>query len=148
MRVTVSTQLDAPPARVWEVIEPIETHPRWMADAVRITFTTDRRRGIGTEFECLTRIGPLRTVDRMVVTEWEPGRAMGIEHRGLFRGSGRFTLEPAGPGGGATRFTWTERIEFPWWLGGPLGAALARPVLRSVWRGNLGRLRALVASGP
>ena len=31
-------------------------------------------------------IGPFRTNDRMIVTEWEPGRVMGIEHRGLVHG--------------------------------------------------------------
>lgn len=147
MRVEVSTVLAAPPETVWSVIEPIETHTEWMADAVRITFTSERRRGVGTAFDCLTRVGPFRTVDRMVVTEWEPGRAMGIEHRGLFRGAGRFTLEPAGPGGRATRFTWTEHVVFPWWLGGPVGALVAKPVLRRIWRENLDRLAVLVASG-
>jgi uncharacterized protein YndB with AHSA1/START domain len=147
VKVEVSTVLAAPPETVWSVIEPIETHTEWMADAVRITFTTERRRGVGTAFDCLTRVGPFRTVDRMVVTEWEPGRAMGIEHRGLFRGAGRFTLDPVGHGGEATLFTWTEHVVFPWWLGGPAGALVATPVLRRIWRENLDRLAVLVASG-
>ena len=68
-------------------------------------------------FDCLTKIGPFRTIDRMVVTEWEPGRAMGIEHRGLFTGTR--PVHAATPvGAAATRFTWTEDIRFPWWLGG------------------------------
>jgi carbon monoxide dehydrogenase subunit G len=142
--ITVATVIAASPARVWEVVEPIEEHVRWMADAVSITFTSERHRGIGTTFDCLTKIGPFRTVDRMVVTEWEPGRAMGIEHRGLFTGRGRFTLHEEGPG--RTRFTWTEAITFPWWLGGRAGAVAAAPVLRRVWRGNLDRLRGLVGS--
>jgi hypothetical protein len=142
--VTVSRVLPAPPAVVWSVIEPIERHVEWMADAVSITFTGTQRRGVGTDFECLTRIGPLRTVDRMSVVEWEPGRAMGIVHRGLFTGTGRFTLEPVGDD--RTCFTWTEHLAFPLWLGGNLGAGAARPVLRRVWRANLDRLAHLVAS--
>ena len=105
---------------MWAVIEPIETHVEWMADAESITFTGEQHRGVGTRFECRTRIGPFRTNDRMVVTEWEPGRVMGIEHHGLFTGTGRFTLDAVGPE--HTRFTWTETIHFPWWMGGAVGA--------------------------
>ena len=98
----------------------------------------------GTTFECLTRIGPFRTNDGMIVTEWEPGRVMGIEHRGLFTGTGRFTLEPVGRA--QTCFTWTEEIHFPWWMAGPVGARGAQPILQRVWRANLERLARLVAS--
>jgi carbon monoxide dehydrogenase subunit G len=143
MTVQVAITIDAPTARVWDVIEPIESHVDWMTDAVSITFTTEQHRGVGTAFDCLTKMGPLRTTDRMIVTEWEPERAMGIEHRGLFTGTGRFTLEPIGVD--RTRFTWTEVIRFPWWLGGPAGAVAAEPVLRRVWLGNLQRLARLVA---
>ena len=44
-----------------------------------------------------------------------------------------------------TRFVWRERLRFPWWLGGPLGAFVARPVLRRVWRRNLRNLAARFA---
>ena len=144
-RVYVSVVIDAPPADVWSVVEPIERHVDWMADAVSITFTGIMRRGVGTRFDCRTRIGPLRTTDRMTVTEWTPGRAMGIEHRGVVTGRGRFTLgrRPLG----RTRFTWTEELTFPWWTGGPVGAFVAKPALRAVWRRNLRRLKQLVEVG-
>ena len=144
MTVSVSIVIDAPPSAVWAAIEPIETHVEWMADAESITFTSEQRRGIGTTFECRTRIGPFRTNDRMIVTEWEPDRVMGIAHRGLFTGTGRFVLESVGRM--QTRFTWTEAIHFPWWLAGPAGARGAQPILQRVWRANLERLAHLVAS--
>ena len=58
--------IDAPPDDVWRVIEPIERHVDWMADAESITFTSAiaaRRRA--RSFDCVTRIGPFRTTDRM-----------------------------------------------------------------------------------
>jgi carbon monoxide dehydrogenase subunit G len=88
-----------------------------------------------------TKVGPLRTTDVMVVTAWEPNHRIAVEHRGLFTGRGEFALSAVG---GATRFTWTEEIAFPWHFGGPIGAALARPILASIWRGNLRRFKLLV----
>ncbi len=43
--------------------------------------------------------------------------------------------------GGRTRFTWKERLVFPWYLGGPLGAVVGGEVLRLVWKRNLRNFR-------
>ncbi|MBA2280878.1 MAG: SRPBCC family protein [Acidimicrobiia bacterium] len=144
-KVRVSVVIDAPPKVVWRVVEDIAGHVDWMADAVAIRFITDQRSGVGTTFDCDTQIGPFRTVDRMEVTEWRPGRAMGVTHRGLVTGRGRFTLTRAGRG--RTRFTWREALDFPLWFGGPVGALVAQPVFRRVWRRNLVRLKAQVEGG-
>ena len=137
--------IDVPPDRLWRRLERIEDHVEWMADARSITFLGSQRRGVGTTFDCRTAIGPLRTTDRMVVTEWTPNRALAIEHRGVVTGRGRFTLRRRR--GGRTRFCWEERLQFPWWMGGPVGAFVAKPVLRAVWRRNLGRLERLARDG-
>ena len=141
LTIELCTDIPAPPDAVWAFVAPIHTHTRWMADAERITFLGPQMQGVGTEFDCLTRFGPLRTTDRMRVTEWEPGVAMGIEHRGAVAGRGRFTLAPM-PGG--TRFCWREVLTFPWWMGGAAGERAAKPVFERIWRANLDRLRALV----
>jgi uncharacterized protein YndB with AHSA1/START domain len=144
-RIHVSTTIAAAPDDVWATIEPIERHVEWMADAAAIRFEGDQHRGTGTRFVCETRVGPLSLTDRMVVTEWEPGRAMGVRHDGLVAGTGRFTLTPVE---GGTTFAWDEVLRFPWFLGGPVGAAIGgRLVLRRVWQHNLDRLRDLVESG-
>jgi uncharacterized protein YndB with AHSA1/START domain len=140
--IRVSVLIDAPPDAVWKAVEPLERHVDWMTDAVAITFTSDTTRGVGTAFDCATRVGPFRTVDRMRVTEWDEGRCIGIVHSGVVRGEGTFDIAEASPG--ATRFTWSERLEFPWWMGGRAGAWIATPVLRRIWRGNLARLKAIV----
>jgi hypothetical protein len=142
MRIKVGILIDAPPSAVWRVVEPIEHHVDWMVDAAAIRFVNGQTRGVGTAFDCDTKVGPFRLTDRMVVTEWVPEWAMGIEHRGLVTGRGRFTLRRRHRG--RTRFTWQEELTFPWWMGGPVGAFAAKPVLRAVWRRNLRRLKAIV----
>lgn len=135
----MSTVIDAPPGRVWAAVRDIASHVDWMHDAVAIRFTSPGWTGTGTSFDCDTRVGPFRLTDKMVVTEWSEGRAMGIRHVGLVQGTGRFTLRPTRRGG--TRFTWDERLRFPWWMGGPAGAGVAAPVLRRIWRRNLAGLK-------
>jgi len=142
-RVYVSVVIDAPPADVWTVVEPIERHVEWMADADAIRFEGPQRRGVGTRIAVDTRIGPFRLTDRMYVTEWIEGAVIGDDHVGRVAGSGRFTLEPAVDGG--TLFAWEEELEFPWFLGGRVGAVVGTAmVLKPLWRGNLQRLKALV----
>ena len=140
--IRVAIDIAAPIERVWQVVEPVERHVDWMADAESIEFVTDQRRGVGTAFLCRTKVGPIRLTDKMNITRWEPGRAMGVQHVGLVTGSGVFTLEALDAS--RTRFTWEERLTFPWWLGGPLGAFVGgKIVLRAIWRANLRRLAAL-----
>jgi len=142
--VTVSVDITAAPDVVWATVEAIERHVDWMADAVAIRFETEQERGVGTTFLCDTKIGPIRLTDRMEITRWEPGAAMGVRHSGIVTGSGTFTLEPLA-GGTRTTFTWSESLDYPWYLGGRLGAAVSgRLLLTPLWRRNLRRLQALV----
>lgn len=141
-RIRVSTVIDAPRRQVWADVADIASHVEWMGDAEAIHFTSARRKGVGTAFDCITRVGPVRLTDRMAVTEWTEGRAMGIRHVGVVTGTGRFTLRSTARG--RTRFTWDERLSYPWWLGGRLGSVVSRPVLRHIWKQNLRRLKARV----
>ena len=142
--IRVAIEIEAPPSRVWEVVEPVENHVDWMHDAVAIRFTGSQTRGVGTEFLCDTKVGPIKLVDRMEITEWTPGEVMGVRHTGLVTGSGRFTLEPIDLGR-RTRFVWQEELTFPWWLGGPVGAFIGgKVVLRAIWQRNLRGLKQLV----
>ncbi len=137
--ISVSVHVPAPVAEVWADVARIEGHVEWMADARRIDFLGPLRGGVGTRIAVETRFGPLRTTDLMEFTEWSEPEAMAVTHQGVFTGSGRFALTAEGDG---TRFSWTEDVRFPWYLGGPIGAAIARPVLGWVWRRNLRRFAA------
>ena len=140
MSLRVETTIHAPPEVVWSHLEDIASHIEWMADAVSIEFLTAQRSGNGTRFSCKTRVGFMSTTDLMEITEWLPPRVMGVHHSGAVSGEGRFELHATGPAGESTTMVWHERLLFPWWMGGPLGATLARPVLRRIWGGNLARL--------
>ena len=147
-RISVSAEIDAPPARVWHVIEPIEDHVDWMLDARSIRFESDQRRGVGTSFVCETKIGPITLHDRLEITEWHPEQRMGVRHSGVVSGSGVFELEPIDRDR-RTRFTWTEELRFPWYLGGRLGERLGgRWLLAWIWRRNLTTLARLVEQSP
>ncbi len=138
MSIRVATTIDAPPEVVWSNLADVGSHVEWMLDAEAIRFTSPQRQGVGTTFDCDTRLGPFRLTDRMEVTEWDEGRVMGVRHAGLVKGEGRFTLAPV-DGGHHTRFTWEERLAFPWSLTGP--------VLAAIWRRNLRRLKRSVEQG-
>ena len=143
-RITVSIELAASPARVWEIVEPVERHVDWMADAVAIRFATSQTRGVGTTFDCDTKVGPIKLTDRMEITEWVPEKSMGVKHVGMVTGTGVFTIEPLG-NGQYTKFTWSEELTFPWWLGGPIGEVIGgNIVMKAIWRRNLKKLKSLV----
>lgn len=139
-RVKVSTIINAPPAQVWDDVQDLSSHIEWMDDALRIEFTSPQHRGVGAAFACDTALGPFHVTDRIEVTEWQEGRRIGIRHRGVVKGTGCFTLKKATRG--RTRFTWEERLTFPWWLGGGLASLVGSRALKRVWRKNLANLRA------
>lgn len=141
-RIYVSVVLDATPIRVWELVEDIESHQDWMNDATDIIITSEQTQGVGTTFTVPTKVGPIRLTDKMTITEWEPGDAMGVNHVGLVTGTGRFTL--VSEGHNQTTFSWGEDLTFPWWLGGPIGGLIGAKILRRIWHKNLASLAKIV----
>jgi carbon monoxide dehydrogenase subunit G len=140
--IEVSVFISAPPDEVWAEVEQVERHAEWMADAESIEFLGDQQRGVGTRMRVATKVGPLRTMDIMEFTGWDPPHTMAIRHQGLVTGEGAFTLSPESSG---TRFVWKEQLSFPWYLGGPITGFFAAPVLRWIWKRNLKGLAAQFA---
>jgi hypothetical protein len=110
-----------------------------MRDAKWIVFVGDQTRGVGTRMRVRTVVGPLRLIDEMEVVGWDEGSFIEVEHRGVVKGTGRLSVDQSGA------ITWEETLRFPWWLGGALGAGMARPILRRLWAGNLRRLEETVS---
>ena len=142
--VEVTARFACPREVVWTELAQIERHVRWMSDAVSIDFITPSRQGVGTSFRCKTKVGPFVTNDLMTITDWSDNTTIGVTHQGLVGGRGSFSLDGDGP---STTLTWREQLTFPWWAFGPLGAALARPVLTRLWTKNLRQLGDILAHG-
>ncbi len=95
VKVRVSELVSAERHLVWSELARIEDHVEWMQDATAIRFLGATRSGVGTRFECATKVGPVRLTDVMEITEWENSEALGVRHNGVVSGSGRFTLTDA-----------------------------------------------------
>jgi carbon monoxide dehydrogenase subunit G len=137
-RITVHVDIAAPKDTVWQAAADLESHADWMADAESIEFLSDETTGVGTKMEVETVVGPFRTTDVMEVVEWVEGHSIGVRHTGLVTGTGRFELSSVA---GGTRFSWTEDLTFPIYLGGAITAAFAKPVLSAIWLRNLRGLK-------
>lgn len=142
--ITVSVIIERSPEQVWSYVRDIASHVEWMADAAAIRFISDQVEGTGTTFECDTEIGPIKLTDVMRITSWEDEARMGVRHEGIVTGEGEFVLTEQGEG--QTLFVWWEDLTFPWWMAGPIGAFVARPVLGGVWKRNLKKLKQTMES--
>lgn len=126
--LVVEMDMPAPADAVWRKLTD------WAGQSEWILLTTVRpvgpqRRGAGDRIEAFTGIGPVGFLDRMVVTRWEDGRFVTVDHVGrVVRGSGEFRVDPVT--GTTSRLIWREDLDVP---GGRLGSAawrLIEPVNR------------------
>lgn len=142
MRIRGEVAIAASAEATWAALADISSHVEWMADAESIRFTSDHHRGVGTTFECVTKVGPLKTVDKMTVTDWVEGRRMAVRHTGLVIGTGVFEVQETSQT--SATLAWTEDLRFPWFLGGVVTPFAARPILRRIWMGNLHRFQGIL----
>ena len=136
-RIEVTRDMPVRHDLVWDALADLGSHAEWMKDAESVEFTSEKKRGTGTSMRVETRVGPFRTMDVLEVTGWNEGESIDVIHKGLVTGTGTLAASRTN---GATRVSWVEDLRFPWWLGGPLTALMAKPVLSAIWRGNLERL--------
>lgn len=142
MRIRGEVAIDASVEATWAALADISSHVNWMADAESIRFTSDQHQGVGTTFDCVTKVGPLKTVDKMEITDWVEGQRMAVRHTGIVIGTGVFEVQATGQS--RATLTWTEDLRFPWFLGGVVTPFAARPILKRIWMGNLRRFRSIL----
>lgn len=102
-----SIEIDAPPARVWEVISEVRNAPQWSSQAHKV-IALGGRTTAGTRAININKRGPILWPTTSRVVEFEPGRRFAnriAENTTIWV----FELEPTPSGG--TRLT--ERREVP-----------------------------------
>lgn len=102
-----SIEIDAPPARVWEIVSDVRNAPQWSSQAVKV-IALGGRTALGTRALNINQQGKLFWPTTSKVVEFEPGRRFAnrvAENTTVWA----FELEPTPSGG--TRLT--ERREAP-----------------------------------
>ncbi len=145
MRVGREVVLPVPPAAAWAALTDWERQAEWMRDADRVEVVSPQRTGLGTMVAVRTRVlhVPLFT-ERLEVVGWDPPRELRIAHRSFVRGTGTWSLEPAGTG---TRFRWVEQISLPVPILGELALRVYRPFMRRLMGGAMRDLQTRLGSG-
>jgi hypothetical protein len=115
-----------------------------MRDADRVEVVSPQRAGLGTTVAVRTRVlqVPLFT-ERLEVVGWDPPRELRIAHRSFVRGTGTWSLEPAGTG---TRFRWVEEVSLPVPVLGELALRVYRPFMRRLMGGAMRDLQTRLGS--
>ena len=132
-RLSAEVEVEASPARVWEVLTDFAAYRQWNPFIVQATGQAVP----GSRLELKMRpSGGRTTTIRPEVLEADPGRKLRWLGRvlvpGLFDGEHRFTIQPTGPG----RVRLTQHEEFRGRLAPLLMALIAKPTLESFQRMN------------
>jgi uncharacterized protein YndB with AHSA1/START domain len=134
--------MPGPPEIVWELITDFEHQSDWMIEASDLTVLTDHRQGVGVEAEATSRIGGIKTRDKVRVSGWDPPRKLTIEHRGWVTGTGEIFLTPLN--GDRTHMFWREELHPPIGILGAFGLTAFRPMMGRIFQRDLRVLAGLV----
>jgi uncharacterized protein YndB with AHSA1/START domain len=139
--ISVAVDAEASPERVFAVLTDWSRHHEWMALTRAWVVSGDGQRP-GSRLAASTGVGPLKFLDTMEITRWDPPYSVEVRHTGrVVRGTGRFRVLPR-PGGGST-IVWEEELKLPFGPAGRLCWLVARPVSEAFFRLSLCRLAKL-----
>jgi hypothetical protein len=143
--LTVGVDVSAPQQRVWDALVDWPRQGEWMpATAVRVV--AGGGQGVGGRIAAWTGVGPVRVLDRMTITEWQPPRRCAVEHTGrVIRGAAWFDVLDLGEG--RSRVVWTERLTAPFGLPDAVARLVLRPATGLVIRVGLRRLARRLEGG-
>ena len=143
--LVLRVDVDAPPEEVFAGATDWAGQGEWML-GTQVRPTRFRGAGVGGRILAVTTVGPVRLVDPMEITRWDPPRACHVRHLGtVVRGTGTFEVEPR-PGGGSV-FVWGEQLDLPLGVLGRLGWPLVRPVFALGVRSSLRAFARWVEAG-
>ena len=138
----VRAHIQAPPSRVWALLQDWEGSSAWMVDATTVEVLGEPRRGIGTRIKAVTTIAGVPLTDVMEVVGWQEERLMTVMHHGWpIRGLAWFELRPEADGG--TWVEWAEELDPPLGPLGEIGGALLRRAIERVLRKSVAKLKQL-----
>lgn len=142
--VNATIEIDAPPARVWEVLMDPDRLGDWVTIHRHLDSASDRPLKEGSRLEqrlCLRRV---EFKVRWEVEELEAEKLARWEGRGPARSRAQ-TVYRLAPSNGGTRFEYENEFKAPM---GPLGAAASRALVGGVpdreARASLQQLKALL----
>jgi uncharacterized protein YndB with AHSA1/START domain len=96
--VSVSVEVAAPPARVWEVISDPANLPHWNRHIVRVTGVPAEGLDRGVEYVTEMRLLGVHGKVRAEVLEWVPPRRSSVRLAGLIDATVTSTVEPLDEG--------------------------------------------------
>ncbi len=138
LEITSRVLVLAAPEQVWQAAIDWPRQGEWML-GTRVT----GGHGAGAEVVAWTGIGPVGFADTMVITEWDPPHRCVVRHTGrVVRGGGVFEAVPLGQ---HTEFRWTEQLELPGVMAGPVGRAVIRPLAQLGLDASMRRFARLVS---
>lgn len=139
-----SVDVDAPAEAVWAAVTDWERQSDWML-ATTARVTRARGQGVGGAIEAVTALGPLRVVDSMEITAWQPPELCVVRHTGrVVRGAAAFRVIPLTAS--RSRFVWCEWLDLPLGMVGQLGWLGVRPVVGAGVGYSLRRLARSIGS--
>jgi hypothetical protein len=141
--LTITRDVAASAQALWDALVDWPRQGQWMPATV-VHVVGQGGEGVGARFEARTGYWPLRVLDSMTVTEWEPPRRCAVEHTGrVIKGSAWFEVLPLAAD--RSLLVWREELDAPFGLPDAVASIALRPATAVVIRIALNRLARQVA---
>ncbi len=137
--LTYKIDIDADKKTVFTYLSDWDKQSEW------ILFTTVRKVSIGpnndgTLLLAETKVGPLKVVDTMLVSEWSPYEKIVVTHTGrIVLGKGIFEIKENSDH--RCTFIWKEVTPIPFGYLGRIGLVIVKPLLKLVFNMSLRKLK-------
>jgi len=120
----VSTEVDAPPGAVWNVVSDPNNLPRWDRHIISVRGVPPEGLRAGAEYTTDVKFMGARSRSTSEVVEFRPPEYSKVKLRGLVEGTVETWLEPLD---GGSRTLLRHRVDYRF-AGGPIGGLAAQAV--------------------